>query len=194
MLCPLTIDLAYFRETLDAASLDSVTRGGSRIGDALRFALNNGFDDVRRGSKDLVLLTDGGDQDSDPQQAAQALARSGVRLSVIGMPGDRIAPLRSRRFPENSNQPFLYNGCAPVPDPAGDPASLRAMGGCNYWEANSAFDPGGGWRHLAARVCGVPAAQRARGGVLSAVAGSGGDTAGSGVSDIGAGPAWHKFA
>jgi len=147
VLCPLTIDLDYFRETLDAASLDSVTRGGSRIGDALRFALNYGFDDVRRGSKDLVLLTDGGDQDSAPQLAAQALARGGIRLTVIGI-GD---PDRAVAVPlsENSNQPFLYNG-APVLTRL-ESGELRAMGG-NYWEANSAFDPGGVVRHLAARA------------------------------------------
>jgi Ca-activated chloride channel homolog len=135
VLCPLTIDLDYFRETLDAAALDSVTRGGSRIGEALRFALNNGFDDVRRGSKDLVLLTDGGDQDSGPQAAAQALARSGIRLTVIGV-GD---PDRGIEVPlsENSNLPFLYNG-SPVLTRL-ESGELRAIGGA-YWESNRAFD------------------------------------------------------
>jgi Ca-activated chloride channel family protein len=135
VLCPLTIDLDYFRETLDAASLESVTRGGSRIGEALRFALNNGFDDVRRGSKDLILLTDGGDQDSGPQQAAQALARGGIRLTVIGV-GD---PDRAIEVPlsENDNQPFIYNG-APVLTRL-ESGELRAIGGA-YWEANGAFD------------------------------------------------------
>jgi Ca-activated chloride channel family protein len=146
VLCPLTIDLDYFRETLDAASLDSVTRGGSRIGDALRFALDDGFDDVRRGSKDLVLLTDGGDQDSGPQQAALALARSGIRLTVIGV-GD---PDRGIAVPlaENSNLPFLYNG-APVLTRL-ESGELRAIGGA-YWEANSAFDAAAVVSRLAAR-------------------------------------------
>jgi Ca-activated chloride channel homolog len=146
VLCPLTIDLDYFREALDAASLDSVTRGGSRIGEALRFALNNGFDDVRRGSKDLVLLTDGGDQDSGPQQAAQALARNGIRLTVIGV-GD---PDRTVEVPlsENDDVPFLYNG-APVPTRL-ESGELRAIGGA-YWEANGAFDAGAIVRSLAAR-------------------------------------------
>ena len=146
VLCPLTIDLDYFRETLDAATLDSVTRGGSRIGDALRFALNNGFDDVRRGSKDLVLLTDGGDQDSGPQQAAQALARSGIRLTVIGV-GD---PDRGIEVPlsENDNLPFIYNGAAVLTRL--ESAELRAIGGA-YWEANGAFDTAAVVRRLAAR-------------------------------------------
>jgi Ca-activated chloride channel family protein len=132
VLCPLTIDLDYFRETLDAASLDSVTRGGSRIGEALRFALNNGFDDVRRGSKDLVLLTDGGDQGSGPQQAAQALARSGIRLTVIGV-GD---PDRGIEVPvsENDNLPFIYNGAAVLTRL--ESAELRAIGGA-YREARA---------------------------------------------------------
>jgi Ca-activated chloride channel family protein len=146
VLCPLTIDLDYFRETLDAASRDSVTRGGSRIGEALRFALNNGFDDVRRGSKDLVLLTDGGDQDSGPQQAAQALARNGIRLTVIGVGN----PDRGIEVPlsENGNLPFLYNG-APVLTRL-ESGELRAIGGA-YWEANRAFDTAAVVRRLAAR-------------------------------------------
>jgi Ca-activated chloride channel family protein len=146
VLCPLTIDLDYFRETLDAASLDSATRGGSRIGEALRFALNNGFDDVRRGSKDLVLLTDGGDQDSGPQQAAQALARNRIRLTVIGV-GD---PDRGIEVPlsENGNLPFLYNG-APVLTRL-ESGELRAIGGA-YWEANRAFDVAAVVGRLAAR-------------------------------------------
>ena len=147
VLCPLTIDLDYFRETLDAASLDSVTRGGSRIGEALRFALNNGFDDVRRGSKDLILLTDGGDQDSGPQQAAQALARSGIRLTVIGV-GD---PDRAIEVPlsEHDNLPFIYNG-APVLTRL-ESGELRAIGGA-YWEANGAFDTAAVVRQLARRI------------------------------------------
>jgi Ca-activated chloride channel homolog len=147
VLCPLTIDLDYFRETLDAAALDSVTRGGSRIGEALRFALNNGFDDVRRGSKDLVLLTDGGDQDSGPQPAAQALARSGIRLTVIGV-GD---PDRGIEVPlsENSNLPFLYNG-APVLTRL-ESGELRAIGGA-YWEASRAFDTAAVVSQLAGRL------------------------------------------
>jgi Ca-activated chloride channel family protein len=146
VLCPLTIDLDYFHETLDASSLDSVTRGGSRIGEAMRFALNNGFDDVRRGSKDLVLLTDGGDQDSGPQQAAQALARSGIRLTVIGV-GD---PDRGVEVPlsENDNLPFIYNG-APVLTRL-ESGELRAIGGA-YWEANGAFDTAAVVGQVAAR-------------------------------------------
>jgi Ca-activated chloride channel family protein len=158
VLCPLTIDFDYFRETLDTASLDSVTRGGSRIGEALRFALNNGFDDVRRGSKDLVLLTDGGDQDSGPQQAAQALARGGIRLTVIGV-GD---PDRAVAVPlsENGNQPFLYNG-APVLTRL-ESGELRAIGG-SYWEANSAFDPAAVVRQLTRRLATQLAARSAGG-------------------------------
>jgi Ca-activated chloride channel family protein len=153
VLCPLTIDLDYFRETLDAAALDSVTRGGSRIGEALRFALNNGFDDVRRGSKDLVLLTDGGDQDSGPQQAAQALARTGIRLTVIGV-GD---PDRGIEVPlsENGSQPFLYNG-APVLTRL-ESGELRAIGGA-YWEARE-FDEAAVVSQLAGQVAGRLAAR-----------------------------------
>jgi Ca-activated chloride channel family protein len=146
VLCPLTIDQDYFRETIDGASSDSVTRGGSRIGDALRFALGNGFDDVRRGSKDLILLTDGGDQDSQAPQAAQALARAGVRLTVIGV-GD---PERTVEVPvsETDPAPFFYNG-SPVMTRL-ESAELRAIGGA-YWEGGAAFDAAAVVKRIAAR-------------------------------------------
>lgn len=146
VLCPLTIDQDYFREMLDGASSESVTRGGSRIGDALRFALSNGFDDVRRGSKDLILLTDGGDQDSQAPQAAQALARAGVRLTVIGV-GD---PERTIEVPvsETDLLPFFYNG-SPVMTRL-ESAELRAIGGA-YWEGGGAFDAAAVVRRIAAR-------------------------------------------
>jgi Ca-activated chloride channel family protein len=146
VLCPLTIDQDYFREMLDGASSESVTRGGSRIGDALRFALSNGFDDVRRGSKDLILLTDGGDQDSQAPQAAQALVRAGIRLTVIGV-GD---PEQATEVPvsETDPLPFFYNG-SPVMTRL-ESAELRAVGGA-YWEGGGAFDAVAVVRRIAAR-------------------------------------------
>jgi Ca-activated chloride channel family protein len=146
VLCPLTIDQDYFRATLDGASSESVTRGGSRIGDALRFALGNGFDDIRRGSKDLILLTDGGDQDSQEPQAAQALAGAGVRLTAIGV-GD---PERTIEVPvsETDPLPFIYNG-SPVMTRL-ESAELRAIGGA-YWEGGAAFDAAAVQKRIAAR-------------------------------------------
>lgn len=152
VLCPLTIDRDYFRETLDGASPESVTRGGSRIGDALRFALANGFDDVRRGSKDLILLTDGGDQDGDAPQAGQALARAGVRLTVIGV-GDPERPIEVP-VSETDAEPFLYRG-SPVLTKL-ESAELHAIGGM-YFEAGAASEVTNVVANVARRIAARPA-------------------------------------
>ncbi len=146
VLCPLTVDGAYFRETLASASGDSVAFGGSRIGDALHFALRYGFDDIRRGAKDLILLTDGGDQ-GGPGTVAQELPNSGIRLTVIGV-GDR-----SRETPvpisETDSTPFLHHG-VPVRTRL-DSAELRAFGGV-YFEDGPLFQPGEVVDRIAARA------------------------------------------
>jgi Ca-activated chloride channel homolog len=150
VLCPLTVDGAYFRETLAGASGDSVAFGGSRIGDALHFALRYGFDDIRRGAKDLILLTDGGDQ-GGPSTVAQELPSSGVRLTVIGV-GD---PSRETPVPvsETGSAPFLYRG-VPVRTRL-DSAELRAFGGA-YFEDGPLFRPAEVVDRVAARAAAAP--------------------------------------
>jgi tetratricopeptide (TPR) repeat protein len=151
VLCPLTVDGAYFRETLDSASGDSVGFGGSRIGDALHFALRYGFDDIRRGAKDVILLTDGGDQ-GGPSTVAQELPNSGIRLTVIGV-GD---PLRETPVPvsETDSAPFLYRG-VPVRTRLDSP-ELRAFGGA-YIEDGPLFRPAEVVDRVAARAAATPA-------------------------------------
>jgi Ca-activated chloride channel homolog len=83
--CPLTVDHAFFESMLEGASPDSVARGGTRIGDAIQFSLDSVFDNVVRARKQLVILTDGGDQDSLPSLAAQTALTRGVQLLVIGI-------------------------------------------------------------------------------------------------------------
>jgi tetratricopeptide (TPR) repeat protein/uncharacterized protein YegL len=106
--CPLTIDYSYFRDRLDAADSDTVTRGGTRIGDAIGFALNTAFDDVQRGRKQLVLLTDGGDQDSSPGAAALLATARKIRVIAIGIGNDQSGATVPVSATDRS--PFLYRG------------------------------------------------------------------------------------
>ena len=150
VICPLTVDGEYFRESLDGAGPESVAFGGSRIADALHFALRYGFDDIRRGAKDLILLTDGGDQ-GGPSSVAQEFNGSGVRLTVIGV-GD---PAHEVEIPisQTDNQPILYGG-VPVLTRL-DGAELRAFGGA-YFEAGPLFRPAEVVERLAARAGTAP--------------------------------------
>jgi len=82
VLCPLTPDYGFFRMILRSADPSSVSRGGTRIGDAIRTAVR-AFD-PGPGSKIILLITDGEDHDSMPEDAAKRAREAGVRIISIG--------------------------------------------------------------------------------------------------------------
>jgi Ca-activated chloride channel family protein len=86
--CPLTQDYAFVRMALADISIESTSRGGTQIGDAIRKATDEVFDKQSREYKDLILITDGEDHDSFPVQAAQKAAKEGVRIIAIGLGDD----------------------------------------------------------------------------------------------------------
>jgi Ca-activated chloride channel family protein len=90
-LCALTLDHDYFRQTLDLANDLSVSRGGTRIGDAIRAALAAFPDPAplpdgrpQTPSRVLILLTDGEDHESNPLAAAEAAAAAHTTIIAIG--------------------------------------------------------------------------------------------------------------
>jgi Ca-activated chloride channel family protein len=91
---------------LEDISTDSIPRGGTLIGDALRHVLDNVFDDQVRQFKDVILITDGEDHDSFPVEAAKTAGERGMRLLAIGL-GDEN---EGRRIPvtgEDGRRTFL---------------------------------------------------------------------------------------
>lgn len=108
--CPLTLDYGFFRLALEGMGADAVSRGGSKLGDALRSVLADVVD--RQGSRytDVILITDGEDHDSSPLEAAKAAAERGVRLIVIGL-GDETEGQRIPVTDAQGNRGFLkYKG------------------------------------------------------------------------------------
>jgi Ca-activated chloride channel family protein len=107
---PLTLDYGFFDLVLDDIDVNSVSRGGTKIGDAIRKALDEGFDTQEKKYKDVILITDGEDHDSFPVEAAEEAGERGVRIIAIGI-GDEG---QGRRIPvtdEQGNRVFLtYNG------------------------------------------------------------------------------------
>ena len=83
--CPLTLDYGFFRMMLDNVSTESISRGGTMIGDGLRLVLDQMLDAQEKKYKDIVLITDGEDHESFPIEAAKAAAEKGVRLFIIGL-------------------------------------------------------------------------------------------------------------
>lgn len=83
--CPLTVDYGFFRLALDELTPDSAPRGGTLIGDSIRAALDEVFDLSEERHRDIVLITDGEDQESFPLEAAKRAGEAGVRIIAIGL-------------------------------------------------------------------------------------------------------------
>jgi Ca-activated chloride channel family protein len=108
--CPLTLDYGFFRMMLKDISVDSIARGGTMIGDAIRKVLTDVFDDQIKEFKDIILITDGEDHDSFPVEAAKQASEQGVRIIAIGL-GDENEGQRIPITNESGQQTFLkYNG------------------------------------------------------------------------------------
>ncbi len=108
--CPLTLDYGFFRMMLKDISADSIARGGTMIGDAIRKIMTDVFDDQVKKYKDIILITDGEDHDSFPVEAAEKAGEKGVRIIAIGL-GDENEGKRIPIMNDNGQQTFLkYNG------------------------------------------------------------------------------------
>jgi len=108
--CPLTLDYGFFRMMVEDLSTDSIARGGTLIGDAVRKALDEVFDDQQKEFKDIVLITDGEDHDSFPEEAAAEAGKRGIRMIAIGI-GDEDQGKRIPITDESGRKTFLkYRG------------------------------------------------------------------------------------
>ncbi len=90
-LCPLTPDQAFFNLALRGVDTRSVSRGGTRIGDAVRTAVK-AFP-TGPGAKLIVLITDGEDHESDPLEAARQAKAAGVRVVAVGLGSEQGSPI-----------------------------------------------------------------------------------------------------
>jgi Ca-activated chloride channel homolog len=81
---PLTLDYGLFLERLAQAHPAHVRIKGTLIGDALRQTVR-AFGRLEPGYTDLLLITDGDDDDSLPDEAARQLADQAIALYVVGV-------------------------------------------------------------------------------------------------------------
>ncbi len=80
---PMTPDFGFFRLVLDQVGPGSVGRGGTRLEEPVRKAIQ-GFKATGDVSRVLLLITDGEDHDSFPIEAAKDAAERGIRIIAIG--------------------------------------------------------------------------------------------------------------
>jgi Ca-activated chloride channel family protein len=92
--CPLTIDDAAFRQSVEALKVGIIPRGGTDLSGAIRTALA-AFKEGEN-HKVLVLFTDGEETDPGALEAAKAAAEAGLKIFTIGVgtPGGEIIQVR----------------------------------------------------------------------------------------------------
>jgi len=105
MLCPLTVDKGFFHLALNEADVNSVGRGGTMLGDAIRRALTM-YDQKESRYWDMILITDGEDHDSLPIDAAREAAEQNVTIYTIGI-GDATEGRRVPVVCEDSPKEYL---------------------------------------------------------------------------------------
>lgn len=81
---PPTTDHGFFRTVLEEIDPQSGARGGSLIGDAIRKGLD-AMPERRDRDQVMVLITDGEDHDSYPQDAAGRAAQRDVKIFTVGL-------------------------------------------------------------------------------------------------------------
>lgn len=90
--CPLTLDYGFFALSLEELTPDSVPRGGTNVGDAIRKVMSDVLaadPDAPSNHRDIILITDGEDQESLPIDAAADAGRAGVRIIALGLGSDQ---------------------------------------------------------------------------------------------------------
>jgi Ca-activated chloride channel family protein len=105
--CPLTIDYGAFRLSLNEMSPETIGRGGSKLGDALRLAADSFTDEVKD-HKAIVVFSDGEDHGSYALEAAQNIWQErSIRIYTFGL-GDSVDGARVPVI-ENGRRTYLMH-------------------------------------------------------------------------------------
>jgi len=113
---PLTTHYEDFQQTLETIGPDSLARGGSRLGEAIRTARES-FLSKTNDHRALIVFTDGEDQESEPVAAAEtARQEAGIRIFTIGLgdmdQGARIPVTENRQ--DGDEDGYLQHQGQPV--------------------------------------------------------------------------------
>lgn len=82
--CPLTFDYTAFGIALEALTHETLPRGGTAIGEAIKTA-RKAFQAGAAGDKTLILITDGENHEGDPVSEAKRAADEGITIYTIGL-------------------------------------------------------------------------------------------------------------
>jgi len=90
---PITADYVTARNFTNQLSPDMVSKQGTAIGAAIDLAINS-FSSQSKGSRVLVIVSDGENHEDDPFSAAQRAAEKGIAIYTIGIGTPEGAPIR----------------------------------------------------------------------------------------------------
>ncbi len=97
--CPLTLDQGYFRSVLDAVDTDTLSAEGTDIAAALREAAAvfredaAGAEDAGKGSRAILLISDGEQVTGDAAKAVEeAAAYAEIFVLAVGTPDGAVVP------------------------------------------------------------------------------------------------------
>jgi Mg-chelatase subunit ChlD len=135
LLCPLTPDHSFFNLVLRGVDPNSVSRGGTRIGEAVRVA-TAGFPSGP-GAKLVVLITDGEDHESYPLEAAKTAKGEGLRIVAVGLGSEEGSPIVLTDPQSGAKTQMTHDGQAVVSRLDGE--TLRQMAA----ETGGAYVPAG---------------------------------------------------
>lgn len=82
--CPLTLDYGACMMLLDYADTTVVSQKGTNLAEAIRKSVD-AFDDLKRSSKAIILISDGGNLVGDPMTAAREAKKKGIKIFAIGI-------------------------------------------------------------------------------------------------------------
>ncbi len=128
VLCPFTTDVAFLRESISAASIDSAPRGETDLGRALRSALAL-FEPLGADANAIVLVSDGEDLSGAGRKAAEDCGARGIPVFCMGVGSAAGASVPAGE----SGLPLVHRGETVVSKLDGDSlAAIAAASGGVY--------------------------------------------------------------
>lgn len=110
MRTPLTLNYAAFRQAVQNLEPKGASRGGTMLGEAIRMAANS-FPSGDKGSRAIIVLSDGEDMDSRPAEAAQrAFEEQGVRVFTVGIGDSRDGARIPVTGPDGQKRHLVHEG------------------------------------------------------------------------------------
>ncbi len=92
LLCPMTTDLAFLRQSVDALSPESAPPGETDLADAISKCLE-AFDRAQSSHNAIVLISDGEDLAGRATELAKTAGKRGVPIFTVGIGSTRGAPI-----------------------------------------------------------------------------------------------------